>query len=293
MNEALQMQLDIIQNATDSCLKLAEEVEGNFIIVTNKTKELLEATINKERDTEEEIKRIEKTRKGIDEAEKLAEIRKKENEVRLKEIEKKVDEADQMFKNTFTDADKMVIGMAIAENVAQVVKTGITTCAPCLLARQQGNVGSSLTNALPTILELGKTAVEIGKDAVHQVRNVDNNIDDDGFEDLSGASNKECAKISAYSKADKMLELAGKLFEFVNEDDKIGDDVISAQDYESYKQQYAELKRSLSDSAGMSKNARRALDLCAEGWTICSELKKLRKTPEKVNQKVLCEKIKK
>jgi hypothetical protein len=283
VGEVLKIPLDQIKSTTDACLKLAEDVEANFILVTNMTEELFEATVDKEKATDEELKEIEKRRIGIIQAEKLAEERKTDNAIRLKELEKKVGEADDLFKTSFKESDQMVIMAALTENIAQVLKTGMTTFAP-LLAKD--NVKTAVA-ALPQLLQ----AVEIGKNAL--AGQSSENGDFVEFEpDEMKSANKQDAKTIAYSKATCMLNLAENLFGFISSDDTIGDDAVNEQEYVSYKQSYVELKRSLVDPAKISKNAKNALDLCCKGWTVCNEMEKLLHNPEKVNKKDLVKDIK-
>lgn len=274
-----------IQSATTACLELTQTVDKKFEQVSNMTMELFQATVTKQKDTEEEIKKIEQVKKGIEIAEQFAKQREADNETNLKKLEEKVNQADNLFKDTFDKADSRFMTMAIIETVTQTAKSGLSTFGTCYTASKAGTTGAAVVHALPSFIQLG----------MQQLNQDLNKEGENDFVQLTHEDAKEAervaSKMSAFSKAEFMLELSNNLFAFLKEDDSISDDAIALQDYQNYKEQYSELKRSLSQPSKLSKNAKDALNLCGQGWRICQSLETLMKAPDKIDKKNVAKNI--
>lgn len=287
VSELLKIPLEQIRLANDACLQRTKEVKDQFILCTHMTGELLEATLDKEKETQTSLKEIEKRRHGILEAEKLAKLRKEQNEEHLKELKKKVEDADALVQSTFNDSDKFIFKATIIENITQVIQTGLPLAITPFILNPMAAVAAMAPQIVGAATKMGDSVPSKSEnidDTSGQVEVITTVDEDDP---------KHNAKICAYSKADKILELAENLFHFIDDGNTIGDDVLNAQDDQGYQEVYHEMKCSLNQPSQVSKNARHALDLCAKGWSICDKIKNIRQNPGSLKKSEVVDEIQK
>lgn len=284
----MKLPLKHIQDATNKCLELAQATEKSFDDVTAITRELYEATLDTENQTEDEQKRTRKVIEGLAIEEQMYEANRLKNKYLLDELKKNVDDATNQYKKTVDKADTMVIGMVVAQSVQEIVKSGLEAYA---IRSSTNSPTAAAMTALPKAFDAGMKIYEQATGTNSSNGNDSNEFEMITDEEVKEVAEREAAKVAALSKADFILGWAAKLKEYVIDNEKLSDEMINSHECETYSRPFAEMKRHLGRYAMLSKNARNARDLCGKGFHICDKLKKYQAGSEKIDVKGLISEI--
>lgn len=161
---------------------------------------MIEATVQQQKLTEDELKQLELKKKAKQTIDEEAKRQKAQADQLLKSLETEVSSAQQLFKTAITSSDRMVYAAMAAASATEVIKTAVGSVLPAVVAKKLVNFHG------------GQTSVN------------SHSTGDDSFEIITEeetrTNDRKSASILALTKAITLAQESVKLLNFVGEDEK-------------------------------------------------------------------------